>query len=74
MARDTLKPNKSVQISLQILFLIAMNRPTRNAIVLFAMYLIVSLGLTLVVLKVQGNNKTDMNAKQIVPAKVTDRL
>jgi hypothetical protein len=57
-----------------MLFLEPMNRLTRKAILLFAMYLIVSLGLTMVVLKVQANDKEDQNAKQIVPVRVTERI
>ena len=60
--------------SIQLLFLEPMNRLTRKAIVLFAMYLIVSVGLTLIVLKVQSNSQEDINAKQIVPAALTERI
>lgn len=74
MVTDIRKLKKKALKSFQMLFLKPMNRLTRKAIVLFAMYLIVSVGLTLIVLKVQSNSKEDINAKQIVPAGLTERI
>lgn len=74
MISDIRKFRKKYSKSIQMLFLKPMNRLTRKAIVLFAMYLIVSVGLTLIVLKVQSNSKEDMNAKQIVPTGLTERI
>lgn len=51
-----------------------MNRLTRKAVLLFALYLVVSIGLTLIVIKVQSNQKGDINATQDLPARVTDLL
>ena len=39
-----------------------------------AIYFVICIGLTLVVLKVQSNSKQDQNAKQIVPTQMTERL
>jgi len=74
MIIDIRKLKKKSAKSFQLLFLEPMNRLTRKAILLFTVYLIMSLGLTMVVLKVQANNKEEQSTKQIVPARVTDRL
>ncbi len=57
-----------------MLFLNRMNKLTRRALILFTVYLVVSLGLTLLVVKIQTKDKETIDTPQLTPTEHIDRI